>query len=421
MRLFFRVLLILVLPACSQVAGDSGFGNRLVPASCIADAAPWILGDTPGVSATAEAALNAAPALRAVTYNIHSGLGPERAFRKSRASVERHLNGIADAIARAPEAVDVVALNEVDFDARRSGGFDQALFLAEALKQRTGSYYQVIYGETWRRDIPGFEVRFGNAVLVRHPVLDTKACLFDDTTACGLTAAEAGMPPLRASGAINRFAREARGIIKVTIDFAGHPVDVIVTHLDAFVLPEREAQASHLLRRFVDPKRTTLVLGDFNAVPTVMTYTRAFFAADRTHDILTSGRLADARVLYDSRRGKSDFRTWATFPSAAPEWPLDTVLASLDLVPRDVKVIATPHSDHYGFYVEYRVPSNSAVIAEQRERHDAIRRRQYEQIVRCDLVTASPPRLNWLMTGTGFVDVATAVERKVQAEVPPAF
>lgn len=229
------------------------------------------------------------------------------------------------------------------------------------------------------------------------------------------------MPALRANGLVNRFTRETRGVIKVSIDFRGQPVDLIVTHLDAFVLPEREAQAAHLLRRFVDPRRTTLLLGDLNAVPTVMTYTRAFFAADRTHDILTSGGLADSRVLYDSQRGAADFRQWATYPSAAPVWPLDTVLGSLDLVPQSVKVIAAPYSDHDGLFVEYRVTTDAAAIGAQRARHDAIRRRQLAQIMRCDLVNASAAQLRWLTAATQFVDIASAAERKALLPAAPTF
>lgn len=412
MRAFLGLLLILPLLAYSPFPGENGFGARLVPAACIAEAAPWILADAAGMPSGTEAGLQQAPALRAVTYNLHSGFGPRHAFFRSRAAIERHLTGIAAVIAALPEAVDLVGLNEVDFAARRSGGIDQARYLAQALEHRTGERYEVIYGETWRRRLPGFEARFGNAALVRHPVLSSSACLYDDARNCDVVEPGAGMPPLRAGGVVNRLVRESRGFIKLTFEMHGRPVDAIVTHLDAFVLAEREAQAAHLLRRFIDPARTTVVLGDVNTVPTVMTYTRAFFAADRTHDILTSGSLADARVLYDSRNGRSDFGRWATFPASAPVWPLDAVLGSIDLVPRDVKVIESMHSDHHGLYVEYRLARRAAVIAEQRRRHDAIRGRQLAQIVRCDLAHAGAAQLRWLMGATGFMDVISSTERE---------
>src|SRR5207245_1882456 len=131
-------------------------------------------------------------------------------------------------------------------------------YLAGALERRNGRHYQIVYGETWRRRIPGFEVRFGNAVLVRDPIVRSTACLYDEREPCGMPAAGADLPSLRANGMVNRMTREARGLIKLTIDFHGQPLDVIVTHFDAFVLAEREAQAAHLLRRFVDPRHTTV-------------------------------------------------------------------------------------------------------------------------------------------------------------------
>jgi endonuclease/exonuclease/phosphatase family metal-dependent hydrolase len=415
MRALFIACLPLLLTACSHFEREGNVGSRAVPAACIANAAPWVLGQAE--SATEDDA--DAPVLRAVTYNIHSGMGPARAFWRSRAVVEGYLNGIAASIAATGSApVDVVALNEVDFEARRSGGFDQARYLADRLAHFTGEAYEIVYGQTWQRTLTGFEVRFGNAALVRHAVVAKTACLYDDAGDCagGVTADR--LPPLRAGGFFNRLTREARGLIKFTLDFHGRPVDVIVTHLDAFVLPEREAQAAHLLRRFVDPRRTTVVLGDINAVPTIMTHTRAFFAADRTHDILTSGGLADARVLHDSRHGKTDFRAWATYPAEAPEWPLDAVLGSLDLVPLTAHVMEEKHSDHRGLYVQYRLTDSATVIAAQRERHNAIRRRQLAQIIECDLVGASRlAKLAWLQHGTLFFDLDTPAYPKAAAHV----
>jgi endonuclease/exonuclease/phosphatase family metal-dependent hydrolase len=91
--------------------------------------------------------------------------------------------------------------------------------------------------------------------------------------------------PVRTKGLLSRMLREPRGVIKLTLDFYGNPLDVLITHLDAFVLAEREAQAAHLVHRLVDPHRTTVMLGDMNAVPSALTRHRPFFSADRTHAI----------------------------------------------------------------------------------------------------------------------------------------
>ncbi|HEY8554096.1 MAG TPA: endonuclease/exonuclease/phosphatase family protein [Burkholderiales bacterium] len=399
--------LVVLVVASFPLRSGSGFGQRFVSASCLAAGAPWMLGETAAAGAESPPA---GPVLRLVTFNLHSGLGPGVGFYRTRATVERHLEGIAAAIVETAALPDAVGLNEVDFEARRSGGFDQARYLADALERLAGARYTVVYGETWRRTLPGLEARFGNALLVRHSVLAQAACLYEDADACARGPA-GDLPSLRAAGLLDRLTREARGLVRATIDFHDAPVDILVTHLDAFALAEREAQAAHLVRRIVDPSRTTVVLGDFNAVPTVMTHERAFLAADRTHDILTSGALADARVLYAARVGVRDFAAWATYPASAPAWPLDGVLGSLDLLPADVRVVESPYSDHHGLYVEYRLLRDAAAIADQRARHDAIRRRQLARIVDCDLVQAGAAQRRWLATGTGFAEVASGVQR----------
>jgi endonuclease/exonuclease/phosphatase family metal-dependent hydrolase len=197
--------------------------------------------------------------------------------------------------------------------------------------------------------------------------------------------------------------RQGRGVIKLTLDVDGHPIDIIATHLEAMAMPEREAQAAHLLRRFVDPLHTTILLGDMNTVPTDMTRTRSFATTDRTHDVLTSGTLADARVLFDLRTGQTDFTRWATYPADAPVWPLDMALGSLDLVPEDVRVLEGDESDHRALYVAYRLTRDPGSITSQRNRHDAIRRRQLAQILQCDLTqTTRIAKLQWLREGTQF-------------------
>lgn len=409
----YRLVLLCaaLLVSCNPVGGVSGFGSPKPAATCAARAAPWLAAAV--VPVAAEATVDRP--LRAVTYNLHSGLGPSWTLYRSRATVESNLRGVAQAIAQSSaEPPDVIALNEVDFASRRSGGFDQARFMADELKRLTGATYTAVTGETWRRSIPGFEVRFGNAMLVRHPVLAQGACLYNDAGRCDPVMQPDALPALDAPGIFSRFTREARGLIKLTIDFHGQPVDVIGTHLDAFVMAEREAQAAHLLRRFVRTGRTTLLMGDINAVPTVLTQGRAYFAADRTHDILTSGELADARVLYAAERGLGDWRQWATYPANAPVWPLDAILGSLDLAPESVATVGTMESDHRGLAVQYRLSGDRAATAARRMRHDAIRREQLTQILRCDLAEAEPytAQVRWLIQGTGFLDVASLAERQ---------
>ncbi|MGH7806357.1 MAG: endonuclease/exonuclease/phosphatase family protein, partial [Candidatus Binatia bacterium] len=228
---------------------------------------------------------------------------------------------------------------------------DQAAFLADEIGRATGERYEVVRGETWRRRIPGFEVRFGNAALARPRVLRATACLLDDGRSCAAGTPVTSQPSLRAASGWGRFLRETRGVIALTLEVGGRPVDVLVTHLDAFAQGEREAQAEHLLERFVDRSRTTILLGDMNAVPAPLV--RPLFPADRTAAILTGGALADARSLHAAAGAARPARGFATFPSNVPLWPLDWVLGSADLVPENVATIGGRESDHRGLYVKF--------------------------------------------------------------------
>lgn len=352
------------------------------------------------------------PPLRAVTYNLHSGLGSDWRLFAPRSEVKGNLRAIAREIVGAAPAnspVDVVGLNEVDFHSRRSGWIDQAAFLADELYSLTGHLYNVVRGETWRRNVPGMEVRFGNAVLVRHPVVDDYA-------------GELGSPGEEVPGATvesdgNLFSRifgEKRGIVRVRIDFHEQPVDVLVTHLEAFVLKQREVQAAEILRGFVRPGVSTVLLGDINAVPSVMTAARGPFAADRTHDILTSGKLVDARVHVAARNGAKDLSAWSTYPAGEPEWPLDGVFATADLLPQALRVVGTDESDHRGLLVSYGWLDEERA-AKYGRWHDAMRRRQLGIIMSDDLAFPEPGtdrRMAWLASATGFGEILVELMKK---------
>jgi endonuclease/exonuclease/phosphatase family metal-dependent hydrolase len=262
----------------------------------------------------------------------------------------------------------VIGLNEVDFASRRSAWIDEAAFLADDLRHRTGERYAVVRGETWHRTLPGFEVRFGNAALVRHPIVHSTACLLDDATCAAEPEAAAPRPAhddeARAGrGFLGRLLREARGVIAMTLDVGGRPLDVRVTHLDAFAQGDREAQASRLVGRLVEVARSTLLLGDMNTVPPPLV--RPFFADDRTGRILTGGLLADVRSAFAPRYAPGNAPLWPTFPADAPQWPLDWVLGTSDLVPTMVKTVGDRESDHRGLYVEFDWPAATPAVLVQ--------------------------------------------------------
>ncbi len=404
-------------------------GAGVAAASCDAsETPPWIVSapDLDGPLAIAPTASDSTAPLGVATYNIHSGLGGDSwPIGRSQATIETNLRGIARHLATAGSdgaPPDVVALNEVDFGSRRSAWIDEASFLADELTRLTGERYEQIRAETWHRTTFGREVRFGNALLTRDHVLESQRCLLDGVTRCTFAAeGSASLPALASDHWLDRLLGETRGVLRITIEHDGRPLDVLVTHLDALSQNEREAQAAHLVTRFVARDRPTVLLGDLNAVPTVLTGGRSFFGDDRTHDILTSGELIDARFLSASLSDRRDLAPWATFPSSAPVWPLDAILATPELSPRDVRTIGGHESDHLGMAATLDW-SDDAQRARLVERHALIRLRQRERVERCDLVPRAAATLaataRWLTESSGLSAIAISANQTRTARIP---
>lgn len=142
--------------------------------------------------------------------------------------------GGLEAVARALEraGADLVGLQEVDRGLRRSGGLDQAAWLARRLGL-DGAFAPAL-----RRD--GGE--YGNALLSRWPVLGIEAV------------------PLPGEG-------EPRAALVARVGLPPGPVRVVVTHL-GLSAAAREAQAAALAAWLArEPDAPTVLLGDLNAEP----------------------------------------------------------------------------------------------------------------------------------------------------------
>lgn len=231
--------------------------------------------------------------MRVMTYNIHSGFGVDR-----RLDLER--------IARVIEAqaVDVVAMQEVDVERPRTQGLHQARWIAERLGM------QVEF--TPARDCG--VGRYGNAVLSRHPVQAVR------------------------SDCLPRYHHdlEPRALQWVRVDSPFGPLNLLNTHL-GLDRHERLMQAVAIVGRdWVDDacaRGATVLCGDFNALPRSVVYRRL------------TARLGDAQHLVRRRLGPL-----ATFPSVLPLLRIDHVLVSQDVEVRGCHVVrdlrARVASDH---------------------------------------------------------------------------
>lgn len=187
-----------------------------------------------------------------------------------------------------------------------------------------------------------------------------------------------------------------------------HTVRAIVTHLDPFSAQLRETQAAQVIAGLVPPTGPVVLLGDMNTVPTRLTLERTWFTKDRTHDVLTSGRLFDAR----SELGGDDalnWERWATYPSNDPRWPLDGVFASPDLAAVDLRVMGSGLSDHLGL-IGTLVPISDAAALEARVRRLALRRAgRFRRLSQCDLPDPGQSSFfSWLRAVTASAKPSTA-------------
>ncbi|MGV3509204.1 MAG: endonuclease/exonuclease/phosphatase family protein [Sphingobacteriaceae bacterium] len=171
------------------------------------------------------------PMVRVMTYNIHIGNPP------SKPSNYRDLNAIAEVIKT--QKPDLVALQEVDVNTSRSGvNVDQANELAKL----TGMH--VFY--TKAIDFDGGQ--FGDAVLSRYPILESKRYELPVTTQLG---------------------GETRSVAIVTVETNGIKFQFASTHLDHLSNEgNRVLQATELNKVVKDLKLPLIIAGDMNASPT---------------------------------------------------------------------------------------------------------------------------------------------------------
>ncbi len=213
------------------------------------------------------------PPLRVMTANIRHGDGLDRRVDLTRKA----------GVIRAARP-DVVGLQEVDRHyGQRSGFADQARWLADTLGM------DLAFGATLDLDPPAPgrpRRRFGNAVLSRHPVVETENLLLP-----------------RPGG------HEQRGLLRAAIQADRHLWQIYTTHLQPNDGAERLAQARAIADRIGAPDRPVVLLGDLNATP-------------GTPEIrtLTEG-LADAWPAAGRRCGH-------TFPAPIPYRRIDYVLHS---------------------------------------------------------------------------------------------
>lgn len=160
--------------------------------------------------------------MRLLSYNIHKGVGNDRRYR-----LERIIEVIKE------QEPDVVCLQEVDFNVRRSNFHDQPSILADHLKSSALSY---------QLNVPRKQGGYGNLILSRWPLVSKHHV------------------------SLRLKQRKPRGAQLVVVDTPEGNVHVVNWHL-GLREKERRWQVQHLLHheRFRESSHLpTVIAGDYN-------------------------------------------------------------------------------------------------------------------------------------------------------------
>jgi endonuclease/exonuclease/phosphatase family metal-dependent hydrolase len=236
-------------------------------------------------------AKGAATTVKTLTFNIHHGTGVD-----GRLDLER--------VARTIEAsgATVVGLQEVDkhFDAR-SNWVDQPAWLA----QRLGMHYTFAANLDWDPAEPGEPRRqYGTMVLSKYPILDSHNTLL----------------PLYPGS-------EQRGLLEAVTEVNGSPLRFAVTHLTTINNGERIEQVNAIVALLKDAPEATILVGDFNVVP-------------------TSAEVRTLTTHWADTWLEKGFGLGLTSPVPLPTKRIDYQLHSSQLVPTAASVPVSFASDH---------------------------------------------------------------------------
>ena len=237
-----------------------------------------------------------------LSHNIQVGIGSRRSrhlvlhgwryllpHQQSLGNLERIGQALRDA--------DIVGLNEVDAGSYRSQYVNQTAYLAD----KAGfPYWTQSRTRNW-----GEIAQHSNGLLSRWPILEVRR------------------------RALPGWLR-GRGLLEASIDLAGHPLSVVVTHL-ALSRHGRFRQFEELAE-YLAGRQSLVVLGDLNC----------------------GARSPELRLLLRASGLQKAEPPLTTFPSWAPRFSFDHILCSPDLEFVDWRRGAEPLSDHLSVMARLR-------------------------------------------------------------------
>ena len=238
--------------------------------------------------------------LRVATYNVRGCVGLDGQRSESR---------IAEVIASM--SADIVGLQELDTNRKRSAGVDQAALIAQQLGWKHFFHPAMQYGEE----------QYGDAIVSRVPLILRRAV---EMSGCGPW-----------------YCREKRVAIWIEAETDLGKVHVVNSHF-GLGRAERILQAQLLTGEewlgAISPDTPAILLGDFNSVRTSRAYR------------IIAGKLRDVRTLVQPAKA------YRTFPTRFPSLAVDHIFVNAALHATKLSVHRTPlariASDHYPLLAE---------------------------------------------------------------------
>lgn len=283
----------------------------------------------------------AADELTVVSYNIGylSGLTNNQAVRPAADLYEANL---ATAIAALqPLEPDILALQEIDIDSRRSYQVDQVAAIGDAL-----AYSQRAIAVNWDKRYVPFpfwpptvqfgQILSGQAILSRWPITQHERLVLEKV---------AGNPFFYNALYLDRLAQVAQ------VEINGQTLVVINLHLEAFDRPTRQSQTEFVLAlaETYAEQYPVLLVGDFNSA-----LNRDAEGEPRSIQTVLDASTFAPVVPVEQFTESAQF----TFPSDTPEYKLDYIFYTPDRIELlDTQVLTTvgQASDHLPLLMRLRL------------------------------------------------------------------
>ncbi len=258
--------------------------------------------------------------LKIGSFNIAHGRGGKKGAsnRQSRSKEDllQHLDNIAMQIKDAE--LDIIVLNEVDFSAAWSFHVNQASHIAEQ-----AGYPYLVEQRNMDVTFPFYEYKFGNAILSRHPVVESE---FLEFTPYSIWEAQ--------------LVGNHNGMLSMLQTPLGQ-IGVIAIHLE-YRSEEIRVDAARQINNLAKASKLPIVAaGDFNSTPI------AFSGARVTSSGLNALSCLLGEGGFQASPNIKNVASYFTFPSEQPAIKIDWVLetGTLEFIKGDVH--RSDLSDHF--------------------------------------------------------------------------